>query len=386
MTRTARARRRVAHAAVLALVTAGTGAFATLHKSVEVDVDGATLTVSTFGRTVGDVLRAAGVEVDDLDVVVPEIWEPVPEGEEIVVRHAREVELLVDGERRTVWTTALTVGDALEALGERARDAHLSVSRSAALPRSGPVVVTTRKTMTLKVDGQELELVSSRPTVREALREAGLVLGESDSLSVPLDAPTEDGLEIEVTRARTVAGTVTETISFATREVKDPSRAKGTRVVQQAGRLGIREVTYTATVVGGEEVDRQVLASVIVQEPVDQVVLVGTMEVPDVPAVAPGSAQAIAKELAAKRGWGDDQFTCLVALWQRESGWRVNAHNKRSGAYGIPQALPGSKMAQFGADWRTNPATQIKWGLHYIAGRYKTPCGAWGHFQNKGWY
>jgi len=100
----------------------------------------------------------------------------------------------------------------------------------------------------------------------------------------------------------------------------------------------------------------------------------------------PGSAQAIAYEMVTARGWGDDQFACLVALWKKESGWRVNAYNKGSGAYGIPQALPGSKMASAGSDWETNPATQIAWGLGYIKGRYSTPCGAWDHSQRKGWY
>ncbi|MEU1970616.1 lytic transglycosylase domain-containing protein [Microbacterium sp. NPDC019599] len=100
----------------------------------------------------------------------------------------------------------------------------------------------------------------------------------------------------------------------------------------------------------------------------------------------PGSAQAIAYQMVIARGWGDDQFACLVALWNKESGWRVNAYNAGSGAYGIPQALPGSKMGSAGADWETNPATQISWGLGYIGGRYGTPCGAWGHSQSTGWY
>lgn len=100
----------------------------------------------------------------------------------------------------------------------------------------------------------------------------------------------------------------------------------------------------------------------------------------------PGSAQAIAYEMVVARGWGDSEFACLVALWNKESGWRVNAYNASSGAYGIPQSLPGSKMATAGADWATNPATQISWGLGYIGGRYGTPCGAWGHSQSTGWY
>jgi hypothetical protein len=79
-------------------------------------------------------------------------------------------------------------------------------------------------------------------------------------------------------------------------------------------------------------------------------------------------------------------MSCLVSLWNRESRWNMNASNPSSGAYGIPQALPGSKMASAGADWRTNPQTQVKWGLGYIKGTYGTPCGAWGHSQASGWY
>lgn len=100
----------------------------------------------------------------------------------------------------------------------------------------------------------------------------------------------------------------------------------------------------------------------------------------------PSEAQAIARDLMASQyGWGDDQFGCLVALWNYESGWNVYASNP-SGAYGIPQALPGSKMATAGADWQTSARTQIIWGLGYIAGRYSTPCGAWGHVEANGWY
>jgi Transglycosylase SLT domain len=85
-------------------------------------------------------------------------------------------------------------------------------------------------------------------------------------------------------------------------------------------------------------------------------------------------------------GFGLDQMPCLDKLFTRESQWNPKARNRSSGAYGIPQALPGSKMAAFGADWETNPVTQVKWGLSYIKTRYKTPCGAWAHSQANGWY
>lgn len=109
---------------------------------------------------------------------------------------------------------------------------------------------------------------------------------------------------------------------------------------------------------------------------------------PEVKAVAasPGSAQAEAASQMQAYGWGADELTCLTSLWEKESNWKSTAENPSSGAYGIPQSLPGTKMASAGADWKTNPATQIKWGLGYIKDRYKTPCGAWGHSVQVGWY
>ncbi|MFI6904092.1 lytic transglycosylase domain-containing protein [Nonomuraea sp. NPDC050394] len=101
---------------------------------------------------------------------------------------------------------------------------------------------------------------------------------------------------------------------------------------------------------------------------------------------SPGSNKALAKGMLGQFGFGEDQWGCLEKLWHKESGWNERAMNRYSGAYGIPQSLPGSKMASAGADWQTNAATQIEWGLGYIKGRYGTPCGAWGHSQAKGWY
>ena len=96
--------------------------------------------------------------------------------------------------------------------------------------------------------------------------------------------------------------------------------------------------------------------------------------------------QGIARILVRERGWSSSQFSCLRSLWQRESGWNPRADNPTSSAYGIPQALPGSKMASAGPDWRTNPVTQITWGLGYIENRFGTPCGAWAHSESHGWY
>jgi hypothetical protein len=94
----------------------------------------------------------------------------------------------------------------------------------------------------------------------------------------------------------------------------------------------------------------------------------------------------IGRALLAEFGFSADQFGCLDSLYTRESGWDVHADNPSSSAYGIPQSLPGSKMASAGADWEDNPVTQIRWGLGYIQDRYGSPCGAWAHSESNGWY
>lgn len=108
--------------------------------------------------------------------------------------------------------------------------------------------------------------------------------------------------------------------------------------------------------------------------------------VEDAGAPEPGSAKAYAFNLLTDMGFGEDQYSCLVKLWERESNWRYSARNSSSGAYGIPQSLPASKMATEGADYLTNPETQIRWGVKYIKGRYGAPCGALAHSDKLGWY
>jgi len=102
--------------------------------------------------------------------------------------------------------------------------------------------------------------------------------------------------------------------------------------------------------------------------------------------VPSGSPQQIAMSMLGSYGWSSGQFSCLDSLWNEESGWNVFASNPTSGAYGIPQALPGSKMASAGPDWQSDAATQIRWGLGYIQSIYGSPCGAWAHEEADGWY
>ena len=105
-----------------------------------------------------------------------------------------------------------------------------------------------------------------------------------------------------------------------------------------------------------------------------------------VAAAITGTPLQIAHTIATQAGLNQEQWVCLDSLWYQESKFQTTARNHRSGAFGIPQALPASRMASAGADWRTNPATQVKWGLSYIKVRYGTACNAWAHWKRNRWY
>ena len=197
-------------------------------------------------------------------------------------------------------------------------------------------------------------------------------------------------------------------------EKETDSLPEGETKVETEGVDGLVRTTYEVTSKDGTEVSRTPLSSSVVTEKVDEVVLVGTGSGAQKPAgeagggggggggggeaapapapspagdgTTPDGAQAIARSMMGSYGWGDGEFSCLQSLWNRESGWNYQAENDSSGAYDIPQALPGSKMSSVADDWATNPSTQITWGMQYIQGRYGTPCSAWAHSESVGWY
>ena len=167
---------------------------------------------------------------------------------------------------------------------------------------------------------------------------------------------------------------------------------KQNKVIQE-GKNGIKEVTYKVKYQNDTEIERIEIASKVIKEPVNKIVEVKTVKVTsrseNIRVATTGSIadyQAYAKERCNAYGWSDADFKALVALWYKESGWRVTAQNRSSGAYGIPQALPAKKMASAGSDYLSNYKTQIDWGLGYIKSRYGSPLSAWNHSQSKGWY
>lgn len=379
-----RAVRRALHGVVVLALAGGTLAVVDAHKTVTIDYDGQVRTVDAYGATVGDVLRYHRIPVGDGDLVQPAASAAATDGGEVVVRSSREVTVEIDGETLTFATTARTVGELLAAMGPRGDRALATASRSAVLGRE-PVRVSTFKTVRVAVDGSVLPLRTAQATVRDVLADVGITLGPDDRTSVPLGAAAVDGMVVLVSRGDTASDQVREVLPFETERIESPELPKGYEVVRTRGRPGEAVSTYEVRTLAGAEVERTLVSRQVTREPVDEVVVVGTMDVTTV-AVDPGSARALGRALAAERGWGDTQYACLDKLWTKESNWRWNAENPSSGAYGIPQALPGTKMASAGSDWRTNPATQIRWGLGYIAGRYGSPCSAWSHSVSVGWY
>lgn len=257
-------------------------------------------------------------------------------------------------------------------------------------------------TFTLVVDGEEREVTTSAQNLADALAEAGIDLGWDDEVSADLTAPVEAGSEVRIGRSTTEYVTEQVVTPFETQEVETDELLVGESRVTQEGVDGDARVTSEVTLIDGVEVSRSTVVSTQLTESVPEITEIGTREPAPVVAagsgssssssvaatgpVDPGSNRALGKELMIAYGFGEDQWACLDNLWMKESRWNHQASNSSSGAYGIPQALPGSKMGSIASDWRTNPATQIQWGLGYISGRYGTPCGAWNSFLAKGWY
>lgn len=298
----------------------------------------------------------------------------------------------------------------LRALAAKTESAAPSRKRRTLAVAAGVSLVLVGSSVALLDRGDNLAERAQTPSAQAAAGADTLALqGDraSQMASRSLErAPLNNDIASDVTAPLTIGSSQVETITEDEVEVlehtstkeNDPSLERGKEKVATEGKDGSVRRTYSVNKVDGEEVSRVLIAEVRT-EPTTEVIKVGTKApAPRYTAPAPsseggepvvvnrGGAQGIAQQMVAARGWNNQQFQCLVTLWNHESGWRVNATNRSSGAYGIPQALPGSKMASAGADWRTNPATQIKWGLGYIAGRYGTPCGALSHFHSRGWY
>lgn len=288
------------------------------------------------------------------------------------------------------------------------------------------VMAVTTKVSNVKIElsnGCEMNVLTSKTNIKEILNDNNIIVEDNEKVTPSLEEEltstktikisNKSNQEIEVTKISETGAeltldsilnayatitekieTVEETIAFET-ITKDASNGSSstTNKVLQEGIEGIKKVTYKVKYQNDTEIDRVQISEEIIKEPVNKIVQVSSKYIAS---RSEGSSRQVsgsvseyqeyARERCLAYGWSDSDFNSLVKLWNRESGWNVSSHNSRSGAYGIPQALPASKMAAYGSDYLTNYKTQINWGLNYIKSRYGSPNGAWSYFQNNGWY
>ena len=264
-------------AIVLALVATGT-AYATMSKTVTVSVDGKQKTVRTFAGTVGEVLAGEGIKTGLHDSVVPSAQTSVNDGSEVAVRLGRPLELSIDGDKRTLWTTATHVSAALSQLGVRFGSAALSVSRSATIDRSGmALAVTTPKSVSVKLgSGKETRHDVPVATVGQLLTKIGAGVDRNDVVRPSRSAELTDGTRVVVTkigvRTKRVAA---EPIPAGVEKQDDDTIAEGDTTTVRQGVDGVRDVTYRVRFRNGEVVARDVVRSRTVRQPVSSIVKIG---------------------------------------------------------------------------------------------------------------
>nr|WP_229849932.1 resuscitation-promoting factor [Streptomyces termitum] len=274
-------RRLLPQALVVAFLAGGTSAFVADDKDIRLSVDGVPRTLHTFSDDVRELLAEEGLAVGAHDLLAPAPGEPLAAGDEVVLRHGRPVSLTVDGHHRRVWTTADTVDGALRQLGVRAEGALLSVSRSAAVSRTGLTLdVRTERAVTFLADGRERTVRTNAATVTEALDEAGITLGPEDTTSVPGGSFPRDGQTVTVLRVTASTRTREEPVPYAVERVRDPGLSAGTEVVDRQGVPGLRRITYRVRTVNGVAGRPRRTGEEIVRAPVSRRVRTGTRPLP----------------------------------------------------------------------------------------------------------
>ena len=366
----------------------GTTVGPTDSRVVNVYVDGIKQTLPTRAQTVEDLLNRLSINIEPKDVVEPALDAPILTDDfNINIYRARPV-VIVDGNKQVVTNTP----DQSPRIA--ARNAGIVVYPEDNVYPEVPedllqegiigerYVIDRATPVTLVLYGNVSGVRTQAKTVGDLLNEKGIEAAEGDTVEPARNTPLSADLKVIITRPGQKIATVEESIPPPIEYVDDPNLDRGVEEVREPGTEGKKVVTYDIKLENDVEVERVLLQEIVTVNPQRRLVARGTKIIIS----NPSENVQIGQSLAATRGWTGEQFYCLYQLWQKESGWSTTAGNPSSGAYGIPQALPGTKMATVGSDWRSNPATQISWGMGYIAGRYGTPCAAWSTSQARGWY
>ncbi|MCO1340216.1 cell wall function protein [Kocuria polaris] len=366
-----------AQAVVLAALIVGVVSYVGASKTLAVTVDGETQSVTTFGSTVSDALAASDIEVADRDEVTPALDAAIEDGTEISVNRHKSIELVVDGEQRTVGTTGVTVADVLAQLGLE-KDADVSAGIDMELASlSSAIEIQTPKNITFVVGGEDEKFTTTATTVEDALAEADVQIGDDDIVG-PKDLSTEvrDGMKIRVIRVSTETRSETKAIAHEVKKVNDSSIDKGETKVETKGKNGERELTHEVVLHNGEVESSKLVADEVVTEPVTEVVKVGT-RVEKKAATSSSSSSSPSSSSAGTTASGPNSGT-WAALAKCESGgnWSINTGN---GYYGGLQFSASSWAGAGGTRYaplphQATPAEQI------ATAEVLRSNGGWGHW------
>lgn len=358
--------RRITQAGVVGALVLGVSGVAVMDKSVALDVDGQKSSAHAFGGTVGDVLDKQGIELGQRDQVSPSLDTPVADGQQIVVRYARQLTITVDGVKKTYWTTAQTVGEAIDQLGLRGEGAVLSASRSKSLGREGLAFsMATPKDVNLVVGGKKSKQSTTSLDVRSALRDLEVRFDGNDKVRPGLKSTVKDGMTIRVDIIDTKDTKRVEAVPFETVVKKDSSLTEGTSKVTREGKAGSRTVTHRQTLQNGKVVSTKRTGSKVTSQPVSKVVVQGTKPKPapkpaaSRPASAPSRSSASAPRAAAPAPSSGSTSGAGInlsnaAMWDRiaqcesTGRWNINTGN---GYYGGLQFDYGTWLSAGGDDF-----------------------------------
>lgn len=336
-------------------------------KIVIISHDGEQQIVPSKADTVGSLLQRLNIKLGEGDVVEPMATTKIDQEQfRINIYRAVPVQIVDENGKKTfAYSAAKTPRSVATQAGTvlypEDRVVADPVEDFVATGAIGEQIMIERATpVNVDLYGTPVVLRTHANTVAGLMKEKGIRLSKMDSLSVPADTPLTPNMQIGFLRTGTRVQTVTEQIAAPVQTINDPNLSYGTTAVRQAGAPGEQTVTYEIQLVNNVETGRKVIQKVINREPVREVRVIGT------------SISGIKGDMArAGIAPGDYQYVDFIV--SKESGWNPGATNRSSGAYGLCQALPGSKMASAGSDWQTNPVTQLRWCNGYAKSRY----GSW---------
>lgn len=351
-------------------------------KIITVFENGKRTSFKTKEDTVGKALRSQNIFIAKEDNVEPNLNEKLTDTDYNINIYRANPFIVSDGfQKIKVMTAAKTSKKIVEAAGLEIFDEDIIYDdTSKSTIEDGAIAILNikrAKILNLKIFGKTEQVRTQAETVEQFLKEKKISLGENDQVSVDIKSKINNGSYFEIWRNGKQTITVEESVKFETEKIQDASKDSGFSEVRTKGEDGKKTVTYEVEMRNGVEVSRKKISEIEIKASKKQVEVVGTK----LQIIVPTDHVS----LMTQAGIPANDFSYAEWLISKESGWRVNASNP-SGAYGLPQALPGSKMASAGADWRTNPVTQLKWMNGYVMGRYGSWANAKAHSQAKGWY